>query len=732
MIRFRISLLMMFLLILSGITNLTFAQKTPAEHARIFGEGKENPDIRLKKLRTLRDAYHPWKPVGNIGDWELQSKLIRNQLKLSNGLLPEWKKTPLNAVVHGEIHRGDYIVQRVYFESMPGHFVTGNLYRPVKIEGQVPGVLCPHGHWADARFFDAGEKTALQSIEDGGEKYLSGGRHHIQARMVHLARMGCIVFHYDMVGYADSKVIDHRADFADVEAGNWLINTMGLQTWNSIRALDFLCSLDHVDQNRIAVTGASGGGTQTFMLGALDDRVDVAFPAVMVSTAMQGGCVCENADYLRIGINNVAIAALFAPKPLAMTGANDWTIDIESKGLPELKQVYSLYNKASNVYAEAHPEFGHNYNYVSRAIMYRWMAEHLDLPDAPLVETDFWPIPKEELTVFDDEHPLPESSKSAAELRAWMIGELKKYRQQMKVWSKENFEGYKSEMGQIVFTLFDTQRMMKWGERDSESESKTHIHEEVILNDQIRLEKAMGTSKDLGISVISLKLSPKNASKTVYWFDEKGKSHLFDETGAIEKNVQRLLDAGYEVISIDSFLTGESKSSEWSYNRPVDEKYSGYTYGYNAPTLVERMYEIKSLLPGSPMEKEIIVVGTGDAGLWTLLASVETFLGSLYCDRLIVNIDGFKFANIESISDPNFLPGAVRYGDIGGFAALVDPKHLRSKESFEKNLIVGGVAEDSETGQMLKLGVAGRKGKLQLEPQDLSRKEIVDLILSGK
>ena len=116
------------------------------------------------------------------------------------------------------------------------------------------------------------------------------------------------------------------------------------------------------------------------MLAALDDRVDVAFPAVMVSTNMQGGCVCENADYLRQGINNVAIAALFAPKPLGMTGADDWTINIETKGLPVLKQIYSLYGAAGNVYAEAHPEFKHNYNYVSRSIMYLFIWVIADLP----------------------------------------------------------------------------------------------------------------------------------------------------------------------------------------------------------------------------------------------------------------------------------------------------------------------------------------------------------------
>src|SRR5262249_43988215 len=161
---------------------------------------------------------------------------------------------------------------------------------------------------------------------------------------------------------------------------------MGLQTWNSIRALDFLLSLPGVDPKRIGVTGASGGGTQTFLLCAVDDRPTVAFPAVMVSTAMQGGCICENCSYLRVGTGNIELAGLSAPKPLFMSAANDWTKDIETKGLPELKALYKLYNAEDKVAAK-HAPFPHNYNEVSREWMYNWFNKHLQLgqPD-PVVE----------------------------------------------------------------------------------------------------------------------------------------------------------------------------------------------------------------------------------------------------------------------------------------------------------------------------------------------------------
>src|ERR1700738_4264526 len=152
---------------------------------------------------------------------------------------------------------------------------------------------------------------------------------------------------------------------------------MGLQTYNSIRALDFLRSLPDVDPTRIGVTGASGGGTQTFILGAIDDRPAAAFPAVMVSTAMQGGGGCENCPLLRQGAGNIALAGLFAPKPLAMSGAKDWTIDIETKGLPELKALYKLYGAEEKVSAKCWKQFGHNYNQVSREYMYNWFNKHL-------------------------------------------------------------------------------------------------------------------------------------------------------------------------------------------------------------------------------------------------------------------------------------------------------------------------------------------------------------------
>jgi hypothetical protein len=384
-------------------------------------EDRAPSDARLSKVRTLNSNDFFLVPSTTRAAWEGRRQLVREQVLVATGLWPMPERTPLNALIHGKIDRGDYTVEKVFFASLPGHYVSGNLYRPKTKNGtKSPGILSPHGHWPGGRFFNDNDKAAEAQVRNKAEQTLAGAHHPLQARCAQLARMGCVVFHYDMVGYADSQAIPHAA-FADADATLRCQSLMGLQTWNSVRALDFLIGLDDVDPKRIGVTGASGGGTQTFLLGAVDDRPAVAFPAVMVSTQMQGGCVCENCSLLRVQTGNVELAALFAPKPLGMTGADDWTIHIETKGLPELKAIYKLYDVEDRVMAKCFPEFKHNYNQVSREVMYNWFNKYLALGQpTPVKEKSFEPIKPADLSVYDKGHPLPKDAVDAATLRKYL------------------------------------------------------------------------------------------------------------------------------------------------------------------------------------------------------------------------------------------------------------------------------------------------------------------------
>ena len=195
-------------------------------------------------------------------------------------------------------------------------------------------------------------------------------------RAISLARNGFVVFTYDMIGYNDSRQLEHRL-FGGPREKLWGLSMAGLQLWNGIRGVDFLESLPYVKRDAIGATGASGGGTQVFLLAAVDQRVAVAAPVNMISLHMQGGCLCENQPGLRLDTNNVEIAATIAPRPLLMVSATgDWTTNTMEREYPAVRAIYSLVGAADRVHGVRF-EAPHNYNRDSREAVYAWMARWL-------------------------------------------------------------------------------------------------------------------------------------------------------------------------------------------------------------------------------------------------------------------------------------------------------------------------------------------------------------------
>lgn len=323
----------------------------------------------------------------NLAAWSLRADSIRRRIRLAGRLETLPPRPASKPVVHSRREMDGYSVENVYFESLPGYYVTGNLYRPLKAQASHAGVLAPHGHDAD------------------GEGRF---REQVQKRCATLARMGAVVFAWDMVGYGDSRQCSHRIPGA-----------FRLQSVNSLRALDFLLSLPGVDASRIAVTGESGGGTQSFMLAALDTRVKVSVPVVMVSAHFFGGCVCESGmpihrdgDYQTV---NAEIAALTAPRPmLVVSCGGDWTRNTPSVEYPFLRSVYALYGagaRVENVHLAAEQ---HDYGPGKRNAMYPFLARHLGLDLAAVTDAsgriDEGPsqvLGRNLLAAFDATHPLP-------------------------------------------------------------------------------------------------------------------------------------------------------------------------------------------------------------------------------------------------------------------------------------------------------------------------------------
>jgi len=320
-------------------------------------------------------------------DWEKRAEVIRKGLVEGMKLdqMPN-RDTPFNVVIHSTREMDGYIVENIAIESFPGFFITGNLYRPDSKEPfqKSPGILSVHGHGVDPRF---------------GES--------VQIRSAALARMGAVVFAYDMIGYGDSKQVEHKIPAA-----------LAIQTYNSQRVIDYLQSRPDVDPEKIAVTGESGGGTQTIMLTALDPRIKVSVPVVMVSAYFFGGCVCESGMPVHKSVhhqtNNVEIAALAVPRPmLLVSDGGDWTKNTPRIEMPYVQKVYAQYDAESKVDNVHLPAERHDFGPNKRAVVYNFLAQYLGLNAGKiLVKNQFDEgfvklLPKEDLMVFNDKNPIP-------------------------------------------------------------------------------------------------------------------------------------------------------------------------------------------------------------------------------------------------------------------------------------------------------------------------------------
>lgn len=659
----RLPCIATFLLLLTATAVLA----ADGDPLRVFEQGKRPDDSRLSKVRTLNDKDFFLTVPSSKEAWEARRKDVREQVLVANGLWPMPEKTLLNPVIHGKIDRDEYTIEKVFFASYPGHYVSGNLYRPKGKKGPLAGVLCPHGHWRDGRFFDAGEKEAENQMKQKAEMTIAGARYPLQARCAMLARMGCVVFHYDMVGNADSQQIKHRAGFTDAEAELRLQSFMGLQTWNSIRALDFLMSLPEVDPKRIGVTGASGGGTQTFILCGIDDRPTAAFPAVMVSTAMQGGCICENCSYLRQDTGNIELAGLFAPKPLAMSGARDWTIDIETKGLPELKALYKLYGAEDRVAAKCFPEFGHNYNQVSREVMYNWFNKHLQLGHKePVQEKPFEPVPPKELSVYDEKHPLPKDALNAERLREYLTDISDKQFSALLPKDAAGLKEYQRVVGTALRVMIND-RLPKGEDVEVRQTAPDGVRDGVTYRPLLLGRKGKGEQ----VPAVFLRGAEFNGT-VVVWVHSDGKSSLAKDNKLVPA-AQQILDKKAAILAVDVLQTGELKTD----NPPaVNKDYAGYTFGYNRPLLANRVHDILTAIAyarGIDKTKTVHLIGLEKAGPWVVLA--RALCGDAVA-RTAADHDQFRFDQMKTTTDEMMLPGANKYGGLNGFTALCAPGEM--------------------------------------------------------
>ena len=661
-----------------------------------------NQDPRRLTVRTNREGVD-FRAPASPEEWKARANALREQVRVALGLLPEWPKTPLHPIVRAKVERDGYTTENVALETLPGFYLCGTLYRPLHPKGKSPGLLCPHGHWKEGRM-----------VAD------------VQKRCSRWAQMGCVVFMYDMVGYNDSQAFGH--EFLNDNLRRWGLSLPSLQTWNSIRALDWLTTLADVDSARIGMTGESGGGTQTFLLTAIDDRIRVAAPAVMVSEGFQGGCVCENAAGLRIGTDNVEIAALCAPRPLMMVGATgDWTIHTMSRAYPAIRDVFRLIGDPSNVHARAF-DFPHNYNQTSREAVYAWMAPRLlgDVDPKSFAETPQSVATAGELLVFDKDHPAPGDLRSASELESALVSMLTKRLEEL---APPKNATTPWDAGRLVLKTIHRVRV------DLENPLPKDLAERdlrVIDREDdslgawtIRHFRVSRTRHDEEIPVVSIERKRPETDRSypstrafralTILVHPRGKAGLTDEAGKPIPLVVELLKRDQLVVGFDPLFTGEAfdPSSPFS-RRPETIHFDTY----NAVPAVDRMQDLATVVAWSKTRlrgSEVNVIGLGAFGPLVLLArpSIEGIA------RTAVDLHGIDLDNSSSVIPAEIdIPGVLQFGGLAGAASLISPAalFLFHAESSDRNRPARAYGS-LDASQRMRVEKAGPSPTVWIDPQ---------------
>jgi dienelactone hydrolase len=639
---------------------------TPAARAASAGLPLADPrdlpakDARLE-IRTLDTPCTPRRYAARA-EWVERAARLREQILSATGLWPMPERTPLRAQIFDKVEQEGFSVEKVYFESFPGFFCTGNLYRPRGGNHQppFPGILNPHGHWNYGRLENA-----------PGD--LNGGA--IPTRCMNFAFQGYVSFAYDMVGYNDSFQVPHfygRDENAPwglsaqgLRLWLWGVSQLGLQLWNGIRALDFITSLPDVDPGRIGMTGASGGGTQTFLLAAVDERVRAAAPVNMISHFMQGGCICENAPNLRIDTDNMEIGALAAPRPMQMiSAAGDWTRDSERVEHPAIAAVYELLGARDRL---LHNQFiyDHNYNRFARETVYaffaRWLGKTADgsVP-ARVEERGEFQIEPGRLMVFERRLP-PEHAVTAEQLTEYRLQLCREQLATARPQRAEQIEDYRKQFGPVYRTALMAQwpatEDLRWWRLDREGMSG------------VSRQRLVLSRKSAGDRVPALLVQPRGAARAAALIvhpDGAGAALGTAEspsTLAREFGKRHLL-----LLCIDAFGTGKARD-------PERQARAMYFTAYNRTDDMHRVQDILTALAyleAAWKPQKMVIVGQGLAGLWCLLA--RPFFKSGYA--VAADAAGFENNKDEAFLEKLNVPLLRRAGDFQTSALLAPASPL--------------------------------------------------------
>lgn len=330
---------------------------------------------------------------------------LQNQLADMLGLLPEPPRTDLKPTITGSVERDGIVVQRLHFQSMPGLYVTANLYRPANVEKPLPAILYVCGH-----------SVQREKIDDREISY--GNKTGYQRHGAWFARHGYVCLTIDTVQWGEFL----GTHWGTYRQGRWdWLSTgytpAGAEAWNGIRAIDYLQTLPEVDADRIGLTGRSGGGAYSWFIAALDQRVKAVVPVAGITDLenhVVDGCVSGHCDCMFL-VNYYqwdypTLAALIAPRPLLLANS-------DSDGIFPLSGVLRTADQVRHVYKilDAKDSLGllitpgpHKDTPELQVGAFRWFDRHLKGLDVPVDEAAIERFDRKELRVFDS---LPEDQR---------------------------------------------------------------------------------------------------------------------------------------------------------------------------------------------------------------------------------------------------------------------------------------------------------------------------------
>lgn len=624
---------------------------------------------------THNKTRYTFESVESRAEWLAYQKYVREHILVSTGLWLTPPTCPLKPKRLDKKTCDGFVREKITFESFPGVIVTGALYTPADAKGKLPAVLCPHGHWKRGRLQEP-----------------------VQARCINLARQGYVVLAIDMVGYNDNGPITHGFQGDEL----WQLSLAGLQLWNCIRSLDVLQSLDTVDPERIGVTGASGGGTQTFMVAAVDDRVKVAAPVCMISAHFQGGCLCENAPLMRVVMNNMEIGAAMAPRPLVLVSATgDWTKNNPVVEYPAIRWAYELMNATDKV-AQQQFDLGHNYDEVSREVVYGWFAQWLRGKEAG-TKVDELPYKlDDDLRIFGEKRKRPDSLKTPDQFVVWWrdmaAGQLSRIQPK----DADGLKPFRETLGTCLRHTLCVEpctdgRLMAWTSQGKLGRGRKVIARDVMLGLSGRGYWLKGK--------LWQPVPLKAGSPAVLIVHPKGSEAVSATT------IDTLVAKGRTVLAVDPLPMGRRK--------PTKDR---YYYVYNRSNLAIRTQEVMMGLAALAEQwhvGRVDLVGVESAGLSAAMGRALSGAGKL--GATIIDADAFDETDPAAWKrKERYNPGMLRVGGLSTACGLIAPAALvihNTADAFKSDRARGAYR------------AAGAKAAIVVEAGKLTQKQLVGRLL---